>query len=108
VAKPRSSVALFGDWQRISLGHRSCKKARRLKAVTKASHAGRSCFAKLGSDATPGEVSKTLATLKESPATAKAKAKFILSTDGVDFEAEDLVGGETVAVGFIAKIAVGV
>ena len=30
----------------------------------------------------PGEVTKTLAALKASPATAKAKAKFILATDG--------------------------
>jgi hypothetical protein len=33
-----------------------------------------------------GEVPKTLAALKESPATAKAKARFILATDGADFE----------------------
>ena len=38
-----------------------------------------------------GQVTKTLAVLKQSPATAKAKAKFILATDGVDFGAEDLV-----------------
>lgn len=37
-----------------------------------------------------GEVTKTLAALKASPATAKAKAKFVLATDGVDLEAEDL------------------
>ena len=43
----------------------------------------------------PGEVTKTLAALKASPATAKAKAKFILATDGEDFEAEDLASGET-------------
>jgi len=41
--------------------------------------------------AAPGEVTKTLAKLKTSPATAKAKAKFILATDGEWFEAEDLV-----------------
>jgi restriction-modification enzyme MmeI-like protein len=41
-----------------------------------------------------GQVTKTLMALKESPATAKAKAKFILATDGVDFEAEDLASGE--------------
>ena len=35
-----------------------------------------------------GQVTKTLAALRQSPATAKAKAKFILATDGVDFEAE--------------------
>ena len=42
-------------------------------------------------------VTKTLTALKESPATAKAKAKFILATDGEDFEAENLESGETVA-----------
>jgi hypothetical protein len=47
-----------------------------------------------------GQVTKTLTALKESPATAKAKAKFILSTDGVDFEAEDLINGETVACSY--------
>jgi hypothetical protein len=33
-----------------------------------------------------GEVTKTLAALKASPATAKAKAKFVLVTDGDSFE----------------------
>jgi hypothetical protein len=47
-----------------------------------------------------GQVTKTLTALKGSPATAKAKAKFILATDGVDFEAEDLTGGETVACAY--------
>jgi hypothetical protein len=42
----------------------------------------------------PGQVTKTLTALRESPATAKAKAKFILATDGVDFEAEDLVSDQ--------------
>lgn len=46
------------------------------------------------------EVSQTLAALKASPATTKAKARFILSTDGADFEAEDLETGETVACAF--------
>jgi hypothetical protein len=40
--------------------------------------------------AASGEVTKTLAALKASPATAKAKARFILATDGEMFEAEDL------------------
>lgn len=44
-----------------------------------------------------GQVTQSLAALKASPATVKAKAKFILATDGVDFEAEDLASGETVA-----------
>lgn len=42
----------------------------------------------------PGQVSQSLAALRTSPATAKAKAKFILATDGIDFEAEELTGGE--------------
>lgn len=44
-----------------------------------------------------GEVTTTLAALKASPATARAKAKFVLATDGETFEAEDLIGGDTVA-----------
>lgn len=44
-----------------------------------------------------GEVTVTLNALKTSPATTKAKAKFILATDGINLEAEDLVSGETVA-----------
>lgn len=47
-----------------------------------------------------GQVTRTLTALKNSPATAKAKAKFILATDGVDFEAEDLTNGETVACAY--------
>lgn len=47
-----------------------------------------------------GEVTGTLTRLRESPATAKAKAKFILATDGVDFEAEELTSGETVACAY--------
>lgn len=44
-----------------------------------------------------GEVNQTLDKLKNSPETAKAKAKFILATDGIAFEAEDVNSGETVA-----------
>ncbi|PLX45963.1 MAG: lactate dehydrogenase [Hyphomicrobiales bacterium] len=47
-----------------------------------------------------GQVTKTLEALKASPATAKAKAKFILATDGVDFESEDMISGETVACAY--------
>jgi hypothetical protein len=47
-----------------------------------------------------GQVQATFRKLKESPATAKAKAKFILATDGTEFEAEDLVSGETVVCAF--------
>jgi hypothetical protein len=38
----------------------------------------------------PGEVTRTLEALKASPATARAKARFVLATDGDLFEAEDL------------------
>ncbi|MGV3609663.1 MAG: class I SAM-dependent DNA methyltransferase [Fluviicola sp.] len=44
----------------------------------------------------PGCVEDTFNELKESPATVKAKAKYILATDGIDFHAEDLNSGETV------------
>ncbi|HTQ10982.1 MAG TPA: DNA methyltransferase, partial [Fimbriimonadaceae bacterium] len=47
-----------------------------------------------------GEVANTLAALKASPATARAKAKFVLATDGDTFEAEDLLSGETVACAY--------
>lgn len=47
-----------------------------------------------------GQVTTTLAALKASPATAKAKAKLVLATDGVVFEAEDLTSGETIACAF--------
>ena len=47
-----------------------------------------------------GAVSTSLAQLKASPATAKAKAKFVLATDGTDFEAEDLTTGETIACAY--------
>jgi len=45
----------------------------------------------------PGTVGATLNTLRAHPKTASAKAKFILATDGQTLEAEDLVGGETIA-----------
>src|SRR5688500_15876057 len=41
----------------------------------------------------PGEVTKSLTALKASRATARAKAKFVLATDGDTFEAEDLASG---------------
>jgi hypothetical protein len=50
--------------------------------------------------AASGEVTKILAALKASPATAKAKAKFTLATDGDTFEAEDLTSGATVACSY--------
>lgn len=45
----------------------------------------------------PGAVCETLTALRTSPKTATNKAKFILATDGVEFQAEDLNTGETVA-----------
>ncbi|EQD77284.1 type II restriction enzyme, methylase subunit, partial [mine drainage metagenome] len=48
----------------------------------------------------PGTVSETLSALRDSHATTRAKARFILATDGVDFQAEDLVGGGTVACAY--------
>ena len=47
-----------------------------------------------------GEVTRTLAQLKVSPATTKAKAKFVLATDGNDLEAEDLTTGEIIACAY--------
>ncbi|MBS7824451.1 class I SAM-dependent DNA methyltransferase [Wohlfahrtiimonas chitiniclastica] len=42
-------------------------------------------------------VTDTLKSLKESKATEKAKAKFILATDGFNIQAEDLTSGETIS-----------
>jgi len=47
-----------------------------------------------------GETAKTLAALRASPATTRAKAKFVLATDGETFEAEDLISGETIACAY--------
>jgi len=44
-----------------------------------------------------GTVGDTLTALRASPATTKAKAKFILATDGQTLEAEELNSGETIA-----------
>lgn len=43
-----------------------------------------------------GAVTETLGKLKASPATTRAKAKFVLVTDGKEFQAEDLNSGEVV------------
>ena len=43
-----------------------------------------------------GKVAETLQALRLSPSTAKAKAKFILATDGETLDAEELITGETV------------
>jgi hypothetical protein len=42
----------------------------------------------------PGDVTRTLAALKASPATARAKARFVLATDGDLFEAEDVTSDD--------------
>ena len=47
-----------------------------------------------------GTVGEALRTLRDSPATTKAKAKFILATDGQTLEAEELISGETIACDF--------
>lgn len=47
-----------------------------------------------------GEVAATLAALRASPKTSSAKAKFILATDGAEFQAENLVDGGTVACAY--------
>ncbi|MFG8737176.1 class I SAM-dependent DNA methyltransferase [Pseudomonas aeruginosa] len=49
-----------------------------------------------------GAVTQMLTALKASPATSRAKARFILATDGESFEAEDLNTGETVACSYQA------
>jgi hypothetical protein len=47
-----------------------------------------------------GEVLSTLDKLRGSPATVRQKAKYILSTDGEDFQAEDLTSGETIVCAY--------
>jgi hypothetical protein len=47
-----------------------------------------------------GEVTSCLGALRESPATARHKAKFILATDGQSLEAENLVDGEVISCEF--------
>ncbi|EPP7439554.1 MULTISPECIES: class I SAM-dependent DNA methyltransferase [Pseudomonadaceae] len=48
----------------------------------------------------PGKVTETLAALKASPATARAKAKYVLATDGQMLEAEELESGEVIACSY--------
>ena len=50
----------------------------------------------------PGGVAATLTALRDSPKNASTKAKFILATDGEEFQAEDLTSGETVACDYAA------
>ncbi|MBP1092151.1 class I SAM-dependent DNA methyltransferase [Bradyrhizobium diazoefficiens] len=47
-----------------------------------------------------GMVSKTMTMLRKSPKTLAAKAKFIVATDGVSLEAEDLITGEPLACAY--------
>jgi hypothetical protein len=47
-----------------------------------------------------GAVAATLTALRASPKTAQQKVKFILATDGVSFEAENLLDGETIACAY--------
>jgi hypothetical protein len=47
-----------------------------------------------------GTVGETIKALRTSPATTKAKAKFVLATDGQTVEAEELTAGETIACAY--------
>ena len=47
-----------------------------------------------------GEAAAALAALKASPETARAKAKFILATDGREFQAEEMESGDIVGCDF--------
>jgi len=47
-----------------------------------------------------GQVSRTLVALRESSKTKTAKARFVLTTDGVSLEAEDTQSGETIACAY--------
>lgn len=47
-----------------------------------------------------GTVGDILRALRASPATSKAKAKFILATDGQTLEAEELASGDTIACAY--------
>ena len=49
---------------------------------------------------TKGETTRALVALKLSPKTTQAKARYVLTTDGHTFEAEDLATGETVACAY--------
>ena len=44
-----------------------------------------------------GEVTATLAAIRDSAASVRAKAKFALATDGLEFQAEDLASGDILA-----------
>ncbi len=48
-----------------------------------------------------GQTAATLTALKDSPATTRAKARFVLATDGEEFHAEDLISGEVVVCDYL-------
>ena len=48
-----------------------------------------------------GAATTTLTALKASPATTRSKAKFVLATDGKDFQAEDLSSGDVVVCNYV-------
>ena len=48
-----------------------------------------------------GAATTTLTALKASPATTRSKAKFVLATDGKNFQAEDLSSGEVVVCNYV-------
>ena len=48
-----------------------------------------------------GKAAATLAALKASPTTTRSAAKFVLATDGKDFQAEDLNSGEIVVCNYV-------
>lgn len=48
----------------------------------------------------PGAVSQTLTALRDSPKTTQAKAKFILATDGIILQAEELINGDGIVTEF--------
>lgn len=47
-----------------------------------------------------GEVTKSLSALRDSPETTRQKARFILATDGDEFQAEDITTGEAIACNY--------
>lgn len=50
--------------------------------------------------AAEGDTPAALQTLKASPATERAKARFVLATDGSQIEAEDLITGEHISCAY--------
>ena len=47
-----------------------------------------------------GKVAETYQLLHDSPETTKAKAKFVLATDGIELHAENLISGEVLICGY--------